>query len=141
MFNSYEFNVMQSLSGLIPFISYFGLSFLMVIVFAFVYTKFTPHDEFALIKQNNEAAAISFGGALLGFVLALTAASKVSVNLMDFAIWGVVAMVVQISVFALVRLSLPAIVERINTGENAKAILLASISISAGLINAASMSN
>ncbi|MGI2897446.1 DUF350 domain-containing protein, partial [Vibrio alginolyticus] len=56
-------------------------------------------------------------------------------------IWGVVAMVVQISVFALVRLTLPTIVERINAGEKAKAILLASISISAGLINAASMSN
>ena len=42
---------------------------LFVSLFALVYTRTTPYDELALIRQGCTAAAISFGGALLGFVL------------------------------------------------------------------------
>ncbi len=140
MLNSYDFDVIQSLSGLIPFSIYIGLSFIMLIVFAFIYTKITPLDELALIKQNNEAAAISFGGALLGYVIALISASKVSVNILDFAIWAVVAMIIQLVVFLFMRLTFPKVVISIREGERARAIFLACISICAGLINSASMS-
>lgn len=140
MTDSISFDAMQSLSGLIPFVKYFGLSALLALVFSFVYTKFTPHDELKLIRENNSAAAISFAGALIGFVIPMTTASKVSVNLIDFAIWGLVAMAVQILVFGFVRLLMPTVVERIVKGEQAKAILLASISVAAGFMNAASMS-
>ncbi|WKD51362.1 DUF350 domain-containing protein [Microbulbifer spongiae] len=130
------------LTGIVHFAAYFGLSLVFLIVFKFLYTMVTPHDEWKLIRENkNVSAAIGFGGAILGFAIAVAGAASNSVTLIDFATWAVVALVAQLLAFAIIRFGfMPRIVERIEEGEISAGIMLAATTISVGVLNAACMS-
>lgn len=130
------------ITAIVNFGIYFGLSILFLIVFKFVYTLVTPHDEWQLIKeQKSTAVAIGFGGAILGFAIALASAASNSVSLIDFAIWGAIALIAQLLAFALLRFGfMPKIVERMEQNEVSAGIVLATVNIAIGLLNAASMS-
>ena len=132
----------ELLTGILNFSIYFGLSIFFLVAFKFAYTLVTPHDEWKLIKEEkNGAAAIGFGGAVIGFAIALSGAASNSVSLLDFAIWGAIALVAQLVAFALVRfVFMPQIVERINSNETSAGIMLGATSIAVGLLNAACMS-
>jgi putative membrane protein len=54
-------------------------------------------------------------------------------------IWGVVALGVQVAVYYLARIPIPNLSKRIEDGEMAPAIWLGAASITAGMLNAASM--
>lgn len=124
------------------FLLYFGLSLIFLLVFKWLYTLITPHDEWALIKdEQNTATAIGFGGAVLGFAIALSGAMTESVSLLDFAIWAGVALVAQILAFGILRYGfMPKIVSRMENNEISAGVLLAAVNVSVGLLNAASMS-
>lgn len=131
--------LLASIAGLPEFLSFFFLAILLLILFARIYSWMTPHDEVALIKANNAAAAIAFGGALIGFALPLSSAITHSISLADCAIWGAIALVVQSLTFVAVRLIVRQLPARITQGEIAAAIFSACCSIAVGLINSASM--
>ncbi|MBU3021780.1 DUF350 domain-containing protein [Aestuariibacter sp. A3R04] len=133
--------VLQSISGLDNFALYFGISVLFLFVFKIVYAFVTPHDEWKLVKEEkNVAAAVGFGGALIGFAIALSGAASNAVSIIDFAIWGVVAILAQSVAFALLRFTfMPKIAERINNNEVSAGVMLAAMSVSVGLLNAACM--
>ncbi len=130
----------QSISGLLPFAMYFGLSLLALVAFKMVYTLITPYDDWQLVKEQNVAAAAALSGAIIGFSIALSSAASQSVSLLDFSVWAVVALLAQLIAFALVRLFLPKIVQRIKEGEVPAGIVLGGVSIAIGLLNAGSMS-
>jgi len=94
-----------------------------------------------LIRENNTAAAIAFGGSLLGFCLPLASAIANSASLMDCAIWGGVALVIQIAIFFVVRLPVSKISERIEKNEIASGVWLGAASLAGGVLNAASMTS
>lgn len=131
----------ELLNSILHFSAYFVLSLIFVIVFKFVYALVTPHDEWKLIKEDkNVAAAVGFGGAVIGFSLALSGAASNSVSLLDFATWGVIALIAQSLAFVVVRfVFMPKIVERIIANEVSAGVMLAATSISVGLLNAACM--
>lgn len=131
--------LLDSLSGLLGFCSYFGAALGFVTVFCIVYCAMTPYNELKLIREGNTSAAISFGGALIGFVLPLHSAITHSVGFIDMLIWAAIAMFVQIAVFGSVRLIFKDLVREIENNQIAAATLLASCSISIGILNAASM--
>ena len=131
----------SSLAGLGPFLAYFALAVVLSLVFVRIYTWLTPHDELALIRANNVAAAVAFGGALIGFALPLASAITHSMSLIDCAIWGAVALVVQALTFTVLRITLNNLSERIHQGEMAAAVFVAASAIAVGLINAACMSS
>jgi putative membrane protein len=62
-----------------------------------------------------------------------------SVTILEMVVWGVVALIVQIVVYLLVRLPMPRISERITANEVAAGIWLGTTSLVAGILNAASM--
>ncbi|MEZ8143342.1 hypothetical protein A1OO_09870 [Enterovibrio norvegicus FF-33] len=130
-----------SLASLGSFALYLGLSILFLMIFKFVYIRITPYDEWQLLKEeNNIAAALTLSGAFIGYSLAIASAASNSVNLLDFAIWGVVALVAQILAFLIVRYGfMPKLVERIQNNEIPAGIVMGSMSISIGLLNAACM--
>ena len=128
-----------SLAGMTAFLSYFGASVILVILFLIVYGRVTPYKEFALIADGNIAASLSYGGALLGFALPLSSAISHSVSLVDMVIWGIVALVVQVITFLAVRLSMPGIVSDIPANQVAKGCFLGIVSVATGMINAACM--
>jgi putative membrane protein len=131
-----------SLEGLLPFVTYFSTGLLAMTLFKFLYARLTPFDEWRLVKQDlNTAAAISIGGALLGYTLALAAAAGNSVAYLDFLIWALIAMAAQLLAFLVVRFVLiPTIIDKIENNQIAGAVVLASINVSVGLLNAACMS-
>lgn len=132
----------ELITSILHFGAYFGLSIFFIVVFKFCYAAVTPHDEWKLIKeQKNVAAAIGFGGAVVGFAIALSGAATNSVSLVDFITWGAVALVAQIFAFLLVRFGfMPRIVERIESNEISAGVMLAATNIAVGLLNAACMS-
>jgi len=131
--------ILQSLAGLPAFLVYFCTALVAVVAYLFIYTRVTPHDEFLLIRDNNPAAAIALGVSLLGFALPLVSAIAHSSNVWDCLIWGVVALVVQIIVYYIVKIPVPNLSQRIAGGELAAAIWLGLASLAAGALNAASM--
>lgn len=124
------------------FAIYFGISIVFLLAFKLLYTLVTPHDEWKLIKENqNLSAAVGFGGALIGFAIALASAATHSVSLLDFAIWGIIALIAQCLAFAIIRFGfMPRIVERIEKDEMSAGVMLGTMNIAIGLLNAACMS-
>lgn len=127
------------LETLASFGAYFAASLALSCAFLLLYTWVTPYREAALIAVGNRAAAISLSGAGIGFVLPLASAITHSVDLIDMVMWGVVALVVQLLVYALARLLAPQLVAAINEDRVSVAIALAALSIGVGMLNAACM--
>ncbi|MFZ5761101.1 MAG: DUF350 domain-containing protein [Thermodesulfobacteriota bacterium] len=128
-----------NLPGLANFAIYFGIAVLLLVIFAFLYAQVTPYSEFALIAEGNQAAAYSLTGALIGFALPLASAISHSVSLADMVLWGLVALLVQIITFLVVRLIFPRIVADIPANKMSKGIFLGAVSIAVGILNAACM--
>jgi putative membrane protein len=131
--------VFASISGLQDFFVYFGTAIGLVAVYLFVYTLATAHNEIALIRQNVVSASVALGLSLIGFALPLSSAVVHARSVLDCLIWGLVALVVQILVYWLVRLVVPRLSQRIAADEMSAALFLGAASLAAGIINAASM--
>src|ERR1700744_4358902 len=116
--------ILQSLAGLPAFLLYFCTAIICVVAYLFVYTRVTPHDEFQLIRDNDPAAAIALGLSLLGFVLPVVSAIAHSANIFDCLIWSVIALIVQIAVFYIVKIPVPNLSAKIAAGELGAAILV-----------------
>jgi putative membrane protein len=77
--------------------------------------------------------------SLLGFTLPVVSAIAHSANVVDCLIWSLIALIVQVIVFYLVKIPVPNLSQRIAAGELAPAIWLGLSSLAAGALNAASM--
>ena len=126
--------ILQSLAGLPAFLVYFCTALFAVTAYLFIYTRVTPYNEFQLIRDNHPSAAISLGLSLLGFTLPLVSAIAHSANVLDCLIWALVALIVQVIVYYLVRIPVPDLANRIVAGELASAIWLGLASLSAGAL-------
>lgn len=133
-------NLAQSVAGFPDFMLYFVLALALLALFVAVYVRVTAYREIALIRAGNIAASISLSGAVIGFVLPLASAIAHSVSALDMLAWGVIALIVQIVVYALTSRLVPHFREAIEADRAAPAVLLAALSICAGMLNAASMS-
>lgn len=131
--------ILQSLAGLPAFLVYFCTGLIAIVAYLFVYTRITPHNEFQLIRDNDPAAAIALGLSLLGFVLPVVSAIAHSANVIDCLIWSIIALIVQIIVYYIVKIPVPNLSARIASGEMAAAIWLGLSSLAAGALNAACM--
>lgn len=132
--------VMESFSGFDNFLVYLAISLVLLRVFVSLYIRITPHPEFTLMKEGNIGAAFSLAGAILGFAIPLGAAVRYSVNWVDMLIWGVIALVVQIAAFVVVKVSIPTICDDITRGNAAQGFFLGSTALAAGILNASCMS-
>ncbi len=127
------------LASLSEFFIFFGVAVALTLLFVVIYTRVTRHDELALIKKNSTAAAVAFSGSLIGFALPLASTMISSVTVVEMVLWGVIALIVQVLVYLLIRLPMPRISERIEADEVAAGIWLGATSMVAGILNAASM--
>lgn len=127
------------LETLPSFLVFFGIALLLLAIFTVIYVWITPHKEFALIRAGNTAAAISFAGAVIGFVIPLASVIANSLNIVDMLVWGAIAMIAQIAVFAGARMLMPDLLKTIEAGQVAPAAMLASFSLAIGILNAACM--
>ncbi|MBU6951151.1 MULTISPECIES: DUF350 domain-containing protein [unclassified Hahella] len=133
--------IAHSLLGLTNFAIYFSSSLVLLLVFKFLYTLITPHDEWKLVKEDKSvAAATGLIGAVIGFSVALAGAASNSVSLLDFWVWAAVALIAQVVAFAIIRfIFMPKIVQRITDGEVSAGVVLGGFSVAVGILNAACM--
>ena len=129
--------ILQSLAGLPAFLVYFTTAIIAVVAYLLVYTRITLHNEFQLIRDNDPAAAIALGLSLLGFTLPVVSAIAHAANVVDCLIWSLIALIVQVIVYYLVKIPVPNLSARIANGELAPAIWLGLSSLAAGALNAA----
>ena len=93
--------VFQSFATGLPFlILHFFVTLAMLACGVVLYTLTTPHKDFALVKEGNLAASISLSGAILGLAIPLGFCMASSVNVAEIIIWGILAVAIQIVVFA-----------------------------------------
>jgi len=111
----------------------------MLLVAAAVYLVLTPHKEISLVREGNVAAAVDLGGVLVGLAIPLAFSLKGSTSLVDVALWGVAAVVIQLLVFRLVDLVLHGLPKRIKDGEMAAAALLVGAKLATAMIVAAAV--
>lgn len=124
---------------IISFVVYFTTGMAYVIAFTFLYVRVTPYAEIKMIREGHVAASVTLGGALIGFALPLAKAIQQSESALDLLIWATLALIIQILVFLALHILLPKLSHRVKENGLAESIILAVISIVAGLINSASM--
>lgn len=121
------------------FLAYAGTGIGVLVLAALAVSMITPHRELSLIRAGNPAAATGFAGTLVGLALPLHSAISNSVSLVDAAIWGAAAVVVQVFAYLIARLVAPKLSQQITDGQVGAGVFYAGVSISVGLINAAAM--
>jgi putative membrane protein len=131
---------LQSLRiGLPILLLHLGVAALVLGVGIVVYTLLTPHKELQLIRDGNQAAGISLGGALVGLAIPVSVTLATGVSVADIAIWGAGTLILQLLLFTLTDLVLRNLSKRIVDGEIATASLLAAIKIAGSLLLGASL--
>lgn len=133
----FKHDIFESLATLPSFGVYLGLSLALTALFLLLYTLITPYNEIRLIRQGQSAPALSLGGAILGFIIPLTSVIRNCVSPMDLIVWGIIALVVQLLAFLLVRLLIPGLIAGITEGKNAHGIFLGAVSVAMGLLSGA----
>jgi len=127
--------------SLSEFLIFFVVAAVLTILFVLIYTRITRHNEIDLIKNNSVAASVAFSGSLIGFGFPLASTIINSVTVVEMVLWGIIALIVQVLTYLLIRLPMPRISERIEADEVAAGIWLGSCSLVAGILNAASMTD
>ncbi len=132
--------IFDSLMTGLPFLLlHSSVTFLMLGAGLLIYVRITPFDEISLIKNKNNAAAITLGGAIVGFAIPLAASLKTSLNLWDIIIWGFVTLILMLISYRVIDFLVRDLARRVEANEIGPAILLAAIKLAVGLIAAASV--
>lgn len=132
-------SVASTLSGSVAFAETFAVSLVLLAVFASVYSLLTAHHEMALIRNGNRAAALSFGGAVVGFVIPVGKAVAQSSGMTDLLVWAAIAFVAQVLAYFAAALLVPHLRKSIEEDRVASGILLAALAIAIGVLNASAM--
>lgn len=127
-------------NGLPVFMVHSAISLVILLAGVAVYMRITAHDELALIRDGNQAAALSLAGAIVGIALPLAFSLSVSVSLWDLIVWGLVALILQLVAFRIADFVLKDISRRIESGEMGAATILVSVKLATAFINAAAVS-
>jgi putative membrane protein len=131
--------VQELLSGSGAFALTFLVSLALLATFIILYSVLTSHHEMRLIRQGNNAAALSLAGAIVGFSLPVGKAVAQSVSLVDLVAWAAMAFVAQILAYAATAILVPHLRKSIADDHVASGILLAALALAIGILNAASM--
>ena len=116
-----------------------GVTLLLLLIGATVYSLLTPYKEIHQIREGNSAAAVAFGGVIIGLAIPLAASMAASTSLRDIVLWGGATIVLQLFVFRLVDFLLAGLPNRSNEGEVSAAVLLFSAKLAAALVLAAAV--
>ncbi len=122
------------------YLVYLLLSGVLLVFFFVVYTRVTPYNEVLLIRQGNTAAALSLGGAMLGFSLTIASCIIHTSRLTEFLGWAFGALVVQLLAYMVTTKCMSMSKEHIESGNVAFGGILGAIALSVGAINAACIS-
>lgn len=133
--------VIQSFVSGVPFLMlHFFTTLVILVAGSALYILITPMDEMALIRDGNQAAAVSLGGAIIGLAIPLAVTMAGSVNVFDIALYGSVALFLQLGCFFGVNVVLKDLPQRIEDGEMSASIFLTFTKLATACITAAAFS-
>ena len=118
------------------YLAFLGTAIGLLVVFTWGYMKITSFNELALIREGNRTAAISLGGLLIGFGLALSGTAANSAGVLDLLMWGGVSLASQLATYYAATFLLKDFRKGLEADKTSYGILLAAMSIAMGLINA-----
>lgn len=126
----------------VNYLVYFGSALGLLLAGMLLFALATKIKEFEEIGKGNKAVALMLGGKVLGLAVVLYAAVSNSISLADMYIWGGIGIVTQIITYVLVEWVTPKfnVNEAVQKDNVAVGIFLFILSLSIGLIIAASMS-
>ena len=130
----------NAVPAILNYLIHLILAATLLIAFFIIYTRVTPYNEVLLIRQGNHAAALSLGGALLGFSATIASSLMHTADYQQFFAWAFGAMVVQLLAYVVTTRLLRMSKDQIESNNSAFGGLLAAISLSIGAINAACIS-
>lgn len=116
-----------------------GITLLLLVLGAALYSVLSPHKEFAAIDAGNSAAAVSMSGVVLGLAIPLAVALSAAPSLVEIVLWGAAVMAVQLLVFVGIDFLLGGLPLRAREGEVSAATLLAAARVASALILAAAV--
>jgi putative membrane protein len=105
-----------------------------------VILRFTPADEIRLIRAGNAAAAVWAGGTLIAMALPIAAAMRYSDSIAEVVIWSALAALVQIGAYVAACAVAGKTKEKLERGDMASAVFVASLQIALAIISAAALS-
>eukprot|EP01133_Synstelium_polycarpum_P005498 gene5498-6355_t len=132
--------MLNAVPAILNYLIHLILAAALLIAFFIIYTRVTPYDEVLLIRQGNQAAALSLGGAMLGFSATIASSLMHTADYQQFFAWAFGAMVVQLLAYVVTTRLLRMSKDQIESNNSAFGGLLAAISLSIGAINAACIS-
>jgi len=132
--------VKTALTGSGAFAVTFVVSLVLLALFAALYSAITSHHEMRLIRAGNKTAALSLGGAIVGFVIPVGKAVAQSVDMTDLLVWSAIAFVAQLLAYGAAALLVPHLRKSIEGDHVPSGILLTALSLAIGVLNAAAMS-
>src|SRR3954469_7742719 len=83
-----------------------GVTLVMLVLGAVVYALLTPYREIQLIREGNAAAAVSYGGVMIGLAAPLAVSLSASPSVLEIMVWGLATTAVQLLAFRITDLFL-----------------------------------
>jgi putative membrane protein len=126
-------------SGFPITLAHAGISLFFLVVGAALYAVLTPYKEISEIREGNAAAAVSFGGVLIGLAAPLAVSLLASTSIQELAIWGAATTAVQLLVFRLTDFLLTGLPQRVEEGEVSAAVLLVAAKLAGAMLLSAAI--
>lgn len=108
--------------------------------FIAIYVHITPLSEFRLIREGSVAAALSLGGASIGFSLTVAASILHSDSIHVFVFWSACAAVIQLLTYFVCSRIIPESGSALEDNNIAVGGLFGAAALTVGILNAACLS-
>ncbi len=126
--------------GLVPsYLGFFVTGMVMLAIATPLYKWVTPYNELELIRNGNKSAALSLGGFVIGFAVALHTIAAGTGFVFHLVLWGVMALITQLIVFWTMNFVLKNVKENIESDNVAYGIILGAAHVATGIINASAL--
>jgi putative membrane protein len=116
-----------------------GVTLALLIVGCTLYVLLSRRKVISRISEGNSAAAVSFGGVIMGLAIPLAMSLHASTTLVEITIWGAATIVVQLLAYVLVDLLLSGLPQRVDDGDVAAAVLLVGAKLAVAVVLAAAV--
>ncbi|MFC0469864.1 DUF350 domain-containing protein [Halalkalibacter kiskunsagensis] len=125
------------------FVIYLAISLVLFLIGTYIFKLLTPYSERAQIKNGNTAVTLKLLGKMAGLVVVLQSAIRSSINLVDLAIWALIAIVIQIVLHLVIEYIFTrntSLAKEVENGNVAVGLFLGGVSVLVGMIVAATIS-
>lgn len=125
------------------FLIYLAVSLVLFLIGTYIFKLLTPYSERAEIKKGNTAVTLKLLGKMAGLVVVLQSAIRHSINLVDLAIWALIAIIVQIVLHLVIEYVFTrntSLAKEVENGNVAVGLFLGGVSVLVGMIVAATIS-